>query len=357
MSFRFPRSLISRTSGEVQIGDARLFVEVTGMTLDMTLHVANILAYNFADRGFEIEPVLCLYPYRTAYGREILCPYPLSNAVEVDHALCNRYLGTSYTVDKIIEGLKNYGVSVKSQGNGTFMASTLPYRQDYMHSVDVVEDLAISIGYNAFEPIMPERFTVGYLSPLTLLEDRIRDTMIGFGFEEVILNILTNKEDYCEHVNDMFADVIEISNPMTESYSVLRNSLIPSLFRVEAKSFKSIYPHKIFEVGEVVSPDPLENHGCATRSKLAALISHAEANFSEMGSYLNHVQYLLFWEMTIRANYFPICIEGRSGQILAGGRQVGFIGEVHPQILEKWGLKMPTVIFELDFTQGKEANC
>lgn len=344
----FPPIINSRTSGEVQVGDEHLFVEVTGMTLDMTLHAVNILAYNFADRGFEIEPVLCLYPYHTPYGREILCPSPLSNAVDVDHDLCNRYLGASYTIQEIMEHLKRYGVSVELQGNGVFMASTLPYRQDYMHGVDVVEDLAISIGYNTFEPIMPERFTVGSVSPLTLLEDRIRDTMIGFGFEEVILNILTNKEEYRENVQNMFADLIEISNPMTESYSVLRNSLIPSLLKVEAKSFKSIYPHKIFEVGEVVVSDPSQNHGCATRSRLAGLLSHAEANFSEMGSYLNTLQYLLFWEMTIRAKSFPICIAGRSGEILVDDRAVGFIGEVHPEILERWGIKMPTVVFELD---------
>ena len=347
----FPPVINSRTSGEVHIGDDHLFIEVTGLTLDMTLHAVNMLACNFNDQGFEIEPVLGVYPYDTPYGCEVIAPYPLSNAVEVDYALCNRYLGISYTTEKIVERLKNYGVSVTLQGNETFTASTYPYRQDYMHSVDVIEDLAISTGYNAFEPIMPERFTVGHLSQQTLLEDRVRETMIGFGFEEVILNILTNKEDYCENVGGMFAELIEISNPMTESYSVLRNSLIPSLLKVEAKSFKSLYPHKIFEVGEVVSPEQYENHGCATRSKLAALLAHAEANFSEMGSYLQHLQYLLFWEMKIRAKHFPICIAGRAGEILAGGAPVGFIGEIYPEILEQWGMKMPAVVFELDLAR------
>ncbi len=347
----FPPVINSRTSGEVHIGDNHLFIEVTGLTLEMTLHAVNILACNFSDRGFEIEPVSGVYPYDTPYGRAVITPYPLTNAVEVDSALCNRYLGASFTAEQIVERLQNYGVSVSLQGDETFTASTYPYRQDYMHSVDVIEDLAISTGYNAFEPIMPERFTVGHLSQQTLREDRVRDTMIGFGFEEMILNILTNKEDYCEKVNGMFADLIELSNPMTESYSILRNSLIPSLLKVEAKSVKSLYPHKIFEVGEVVSPDRNENHGCATRSKLAALLAHAEANFSEIGSYVQHLQYLLFWEIHIRAKHFPLCIAGRSGELLSNGAPVGFIGEVHPEILEKWGIKMPAVVFELDLTR------
>ena len=232
----------------------------------------------------------------------------------------------------------------------SIVVSTYPYRLDYMHAVDVVEDFAISIGYNTFEPIMPERFTVGHLSPMTLFEDRVRETLIGFGFEEVILNILTNKEDFGEKVSDMYSDLLEISNPMTETYSSLRNSLIPSLLKVEAKSFKSMYPHKIFEVDEVVVRNDAKNHGCATRTRLGVLLSHAEANFSEMGSYLNHLQYLMFWDTRIQAKHFPIFIEGRSGEIIAGDIPVGMIGEIHPEILDKWGIKMPTVLFELDLS-------
>ena len=78
------------------------------------------------------------------------------------------------------------------------------------------------------------------------------------------------------------------------------------------------------------------------------LLSHAEANFSEMGSSLNHLSYLLFWDAAIRTKPYPIFIEGRSGEILAGEKSVGMIGEIHPEILDKWGIKMPTVLFELD---------
>ena len=138
----------------------------------------------------------------------------------------------------------------------------------------------------------------------------------------------------------------------------LRNSLIPSLLKVESKSFKSVYPHKIFEVGEVVIRHDSENHGWATRSTLTGLLAHAEANFSEMGSYLAHLQYVMFWNIRIRTNHFPIFIPGRSGEIVAcsePGRSVtempvGMIGEVHPEILDRWGIKMPTVLFELDLS-------
>ena len=347
----FPPVINSRSSGEVRPGDDCLFIEITGMDLDMTLHAVNILAYNFKDRGFEIEPVTSVYPNKTRYGQEVISPYPLRNEVTLECGLVEQYLGGSYRPEEIEEHLQKYGLAVERQSEERALkVSSYPYRQDYMHPVDAVEDCAISIGFNAFEPIMPERFTVGHLQPQTLFEDRIRETMIGFGFEEVILNILSNKEDFNDRMLGMYAELLDISNPMNENYSALRNSLIPALLKVEANSSKSIYPHKVFEVGETAVKDEQDNHGWKTMTKLAAAISHAEANFSELGSYLAHLQYLMGWDARIQAKELPIFIPGRSGEIVVDETTAGIIGEIHPAVLEKWGIKMPSAIFELDLS-------
>ena len=80
------------------------------------------------------------------------------------------------------------------------------------------------------------------------------------------------------------------------------------------------------------------------------MLAHAEANFSEMGSYLAHLGYLMFWELTVQAASYPIFIPGRSGEIRVDGTAIGIIGEVHPQVLDTWGIKIPTVLFELDLS-------
>ena len=350
----FPPIINSKKGGEVSVGDQNLFIEITGTNIEMVMHSLNILAYNFKDRGFEIEPVQSCYPYPTDYGKEVISPYPLENEVEVELLLFGKYLGHPYTLEEIKGYLGRYGLSVREQDKDKILVCSHPYRQDYMHPVDAVEDLAISIGYENFKPIMAEEFTIGKLSKMTIFEDRVRDVMIGFGFEEVILNILANKEDFDQKVNGMCEDLIRISNVMSESYSSLRNSLIPGILKVEAKSSKSLYPHRVFEVGEVVERDETQNHGSLTRTKLAVLLCHAQANFSEIGSYLENLAYLMFWDLEIRARNFPIFIKGRSGEIIVNDESVGLIGEIHPEILEKWGIKMPTVIFELDLTKKAE---
>ena len=59
-----------------------------------------------------------------------------------------------------------------------------------LHDVDVVEDVAISRGYNLFAPVMPSQFTVGGVSRLEDLANKVRDLMVGMGFQEMIANIM-----------------------------------------------------------------------------------------------------------------------------------------------------------------------
>ena len=44
----------------------------------------------------------------------------------------------------------------------------------------------------------------------------------------------------------------------------------------------------------------------------------------------------------------PRFIEGRCGKLVSGGKCVGLFGEVHPSVLESWGITMPTVACEID---------
>ena len=346
----FPPIINSAKSGQVVVGDKNLFIEATGLNLEMVLHALNIFAYNFKDRGYIIEAVNTVFPYDTEFGKKVITPYPLKNEIKVKTSTINNYLGESFTKADFHKHLENYGLSVTDALEDSLQVSSLPYRNDYMHEVDIVEDFAISYGYNNFKPIMPEKFTIGQLAPITLFEDKVRDLMIGFGFEEVIMNVLNNQDDFKDNINNMFDDLVEIKNFMSESYSILRNSLIPSMLKVEANSFKSMYPHKVFEVGEVVQLDKTQNHGCSTNTKLGILIAHSEANFSEMGSYFTQLQYLMNWELEINSKSYPIFIKGRSGEILLNEKPIGLIGEVHPEILEKWNIKMPSVLLELDLT-------
>jgi phenylalanyl-tRNA synthetase beta chain len=45
---------------------------------------------------------------------------------------------------------------------------------------------------------------------------------------------------------------------------------------------------------------------------------------------------------------YPCFIPGRAATVLVDKKVIGRFGEIHPQVLEAWQLKMPAAVFELD---------
>jgi len=139
---------------------------------------------------------------------------------------------------------------------------------------------------------------------------------------------------------------------MSQSIECLRQWILPSLLRVETASSRSFYPHLLFEVGEVAVPDPSTETGTRTEVRLSALLAHAGANFSETHSYLA----LLCYYLNTPADHLapiehPSFIEGRVARIelvgTEGASAVGLIGELHPEVLERWQITMPCSMFEV----------
>ncbi len=349
----FPPIINSRVLGEVAVGDSELFVEVTGTDLRMVTLALNIFAANLADRGAAIEPVALHYEKETAFGAVFQTPYDLSEPVTLKLSELNRVLGETVAIDEAARLLSAYGLSVKTDGEKITVRAA-PYRDDLMHPIDVVEDFAISRGYNSFVPVLPATFTVGSLSEIELFSDELRHAMAGFGFEEVVSNILGSSEDFIEKMALSVDDtdrpetrIIQIENPMTERFSLLRSWLLPSLLRVEGASSKAFYPHRLFEAGEVARLTPHAADHTETVVHLAALIAHPTANFSELHAVLEALFARLSLSYHLEPFVHPSFIAGRSGKIMLEQAEVGLIGEVHPAVLDAWQIGMPTVSFEL----------
>lgn len=349
----FPPIINSRVLGEVEAGDSELFVEVTGTDLRMVTVAINIFAVNLADRGAAIEPVALDYARETDFGTVFQTPYDLSVPVALSLSELNRVLGEAVTADEAAARLASYGLGVETDGEKMTVRAA-PYRDDLMHAIDVVEDFAISRGYDSFDPILPATFTVGGLSEIERFSDDLRQAMTGFGFEEVVSNILGSPEDFIERMalNDddggrPETQILQIENPMTERFSLLRSWLLPALLRVEGASSKAFYPHRLFEAGEVARLAPDAPDHSETAVHLAALIAHPTANFSELHAVLEALFARLSLSCQLDPTSHPSFISGRFGKIRTVSGEVGLIGEFHPTVLEAWQIGMPSVAFEL----------
>ena len=345
-----PPVINSREIGEVRAGDDELFVEVTGTDLLMVVLTLNILAANLADRGAAIEPVEVVYPSATPLGKIVRTPLDFSEPRPIPVKTIEAALGQSFGPTAIARALTAYGYRVTAS-RGNVIVKLPPYRNDLMHAVDAVEDVAISRGYGQFTAVMPSQFTVGGLSRVEQVSDRIRDLMIGLGFQEIISNILGSRQDLCDRMrlgSSPWSRLVEVDNAMSQSFACLRQWIAPSLLRVESASTRVFYPHRVFEVGEIAVPDRSDPQGARTVMALGGLIAHAGAHFSEVHSCLDLLLFYLDVPYQLEPVAHPSFLEGRAGRILLDGRPAGLIGELHPEVLEHWQVGMPCVVFELE---------
>ncbi len=343
----FPPVINSSDVGLVEVGDNHLFVEVTGTDLDTVLLAANIFAVNLADRGGRIVPCDVIYPYDTPRGRTVRCPHDIATEIEVPFAEFERVLGITAGREDVKSVLSRFGVRVRTKGSSAFVTPP-PYRRDYIHPFDAVEDFAVSYGYESFPLDTLTSFTPGELDPLTVFADRAREILTGLGFEELVSNVLTSPAFVREHMRlSARGDLVEIENVYAETYSVVRDRILPSLLEAEAESVKAMYPHLLFEEGECARK---ANGKVISERRLGGAIAHAEANFSEAHGRLNLLLYYLDVDASVEPVDHPAYLEGRCGNIVAGGKAVGVIGEVHPAVLEAWGVKMPVAAFELNLS-------
>jgi phenylalanyl-tRNA synthetase beta chain len=349
----FPPIINSREIGEVRVGDDELFVEVTGTDLPMVVLTLNVFAVNLADRGAAIDRIEVQYPTATPLGKRVVTPHDLGRARTIAIDTIEQALGQELGAKTVTQALEAYGYDV-SAGKRTIKAKLPPFRHDLMHPMDVVEDVAISEGYGAFAPVMPAQFTVGGLSRIEQTSDRARELMVGLGFQEIISNILGSPEHYRAAMRiegTEWGRMVEVDNAMAVTFSCLRQWMLPSLLRVEAASSRAFYPHRLFEAGDVAIPDPAHVLRSRTDTVLGAVIAHATAHFSEIHSCLDVLFYHLSKEYSLEAVPHPSFLEGRAGRIMVANKPVGIIGEVHPEVLERWQIAVPVVSFDVNLSQ------
>lgn len=354
----------SATLGAVQVGDKDLMVELTGDNMENLMLSANIVACDFFDAGYEILPVKVVHPYETALGKEVVAPFYFQPSTKTTLAAINKKLGCDLTKAEVLDALarmdndvsaKDFDASEKTasylkanKNDVEFVLNPPPYRNDFLHEVDIIEDVMIGVGLDNFKPVRPSDFTVGQLSDVTLFSRKAKEIMVGLGYQEMIFNYLGSKRDYIDRMCVSSENVIEISNPMSENYQFVRPSIIASLLRAESQAGQAVFPHKIFEIGKVAFLDSSENTGTKTIQSLGFMTACNNANFNSLASEVSTLLYLLDHKYDVKEVEDPRFIPGRQAAIMLNGKQVGVFGEVHPQVLENWGIIVPCVAGEID---------
>jgi phenylalanyl-tRNA synthetase beta chain len=338
--FSFP-PIINSERTRVTEETKNLFIEITGTDDLAVKQTLNILISDLIDRGGLVQKV------KIEGRRKYTTPdlKPKKCIIKIDDV--NNLIGLNLTSKKIKNLLERMRYGIGKIYSNKIEVIYPAYRIDILHSVDIIEDIAIAYGYDKLIPETPKISTIGSLSLIEKEESKIRQILIGLGFQEVRTFTLSNKEIQAKLMNLDNLDLIEIENPVTIELNCFRRWITPHLMNFLSINKHVKYPQRIFEIGYVAFPDEKFENKVRTLRNTAVVIASSETNFSEIKSVLEAFASLLGWNIELIEENYSYYINGRSVKIIKNGKEIGFMGEIHPQILNNFELEVPVTSFEV----------
>ncbi|MBI4634560.1 MAG: phenylalanine--tRNA ligase subunit beta [Deltaproteobacteria bacterium] len=307
--------------------------------------------------GRVCKNIIDCYPRKISTPRDI--PLRVTRANEI--------LGTDLNAGEVTGILERLAMSVDSKNGeeGIYRVTPPTFRVDIAREIDLIEEVARVYGYERIpvtHPVVCAMPVVG--GRKNCVEETIRRMLRGGGYSEVITYSFVSPE--AVNVLGLAGEderhrMVRIRNPFTEDQAVMRTTIIYSLLETMRKNARAgCFDLKIFETGKVFFAT---NAGELPR----------EAN--RVGGLLTGLRYDDLWHFTdLPADFYDLkgVLEnifaglrisdvkfdasdgeaflhpGRSCGIYAGDRYVGFLGEVHQDVLSRMDLKNRSHVFEID---------
>ena len=337
------------------------FIDVTGWDERACEACLLLICLSLAERGGVIESIQI-----ENWNQELLTiPRGDSKIHKVPDRLIRNILGIELSKNEIADSIKKMGgelVDTRTVTNGPdkiekwadcivgeieHIISMPRWRNDIMHPVDIVEDIAIGYGYGN----LPEQLSEVHLDAIPLpssnLKRRISSSLCALGLQETQSLTLSNKRDQFERVrwSEENKSTI-ISNPITKEHTMLRQYILPSLLNLLAANRHHELPQRVHELGDVVRDSENKTRlswACAeVGGGFSAAKGIASSLLRDLGANLTEVK----WE-GINQDEGP-WIKGRGAKVIIGDTEVGQIGEIDPTVSFEFGLRVPVQAGEFD---------
>jgi phenylalanyl-tRNA synthetase beta chain len=287
---------------------------------------------------------------------------PHRAAVKCRTARVAKVLGFAVQESTIAQVFDRLGFSYKKEADG-FVVTPPSYRFDIEIEEDLIEEVARLIGFDTIPALPPTA-----PAAMRILSERVRSL---FDVRRHLADL-----DYQEAINFSFVDeawerdfannhnAISLQNPIASQMSVMRSTLIASLVANAAHNIhRKIHRIRLFEIASTFCRDDsvkegdLSVAGIKETQKIAGL-AYGPAVEEQWGESSRQVDFFdvkgdieaLFSPKTLKFNKLnhPALHPGRCAHIACNGQLIGFVGELHPALQQKYDLPLAPIVFEVN---------
>jgi phenylalanyl-tRNA synthetase beta chain len=275
-------------------------------------------------------------------------------------------LGMEMDPAQVEQLLNNLGLATKADGAGQWTVNVPSHRFDISLEVDLIEELARLYGYNN----LPVRYPQARLAPQARPETRgelpnLRRLLVARGYQEAITYSFIDPKLF-----ELFSPGVEpllLANPISNDMAAMRASLWPGLVKALQHNLNRQQDRvRLFEsglrfVGQLgnLQQQPMIA-GVVTGSRLP----EGWANGRDTIDFFDvkaDVEALLgcsgaLSDFTFAAGKHPALHPGQTAVIQRDGKDVGYLGAIHPELAKALDLDRPVFVFELvlgDVVEGR----
>lgn len=275
-----------------------------------------------------------------------------------------RILGVDFNIDQIKSALSSLGFKCQVASESKIQV-TIPYwRSDIYQTYDLIEDIARIIGYDKIPAIMlsqplPHQNT----QPVFDIARKVRESLVGFGFQEVITYSLTSMEGMHRllprsHLLEPMP--LRITNPMTLDQEYLRTNLRENLLAAVSENKKHEEEDiKLFELGKVylrkgddLPDEPIKVCGIMIGIPSEKSWCSRDESF-DFYTAKGIVEGILA-RVGITINFGKSSDESlhpsKQASIVIGSSKLGVLGELHPKVAESFEISGEVCMFEINLS-------
>jgi phenylalanyl-tRNA synthetase beta chain len=276
-------------------------------------------------------------------------PEPLT--IRLRDARVSGLLGVTIPRERSQQLLQTIGFTAVDAADGLDVTVPDFRRSDITREADLIEEVARLDGVENLPSTLPARHeAVGRLTPKQRLRRRAEDALIAQGLDEIVGWSFAGPE-LSEKLLLGSGSPTALANPMSSEQSQLRTTLLGSLLDVaERNRARGVSAIRLFESGAVyhraeqISPESLVDEPHHLAVMLAGPVRPAtwrdqrppQADFFAAKGVLTGLFSALGIEWEVRPATVPFLHPGRAAGVYAGGEEIGWLGEIHPNVAAHW---------------------
>ncbi len=286
---------------------------------------------------------------------DVAAPIPALRELPFEPERYNKLLGTDVSREEMLEIFARLDIRVEDGRDGKKLI--LPaFRQDLTGMADIAEEVARFYGYDKIPTTLPSgESTNGKLSFKLRIEQKARDIAEYCGFSQGMTYSFESPKVFDKLLlpeDDKLRRTVTISNPLGEDFSIMRtislNGMLTSLATNYNRRNKNV---KLYELGNIYLPKALPVTELPDERMQFTLGFYGDGDFFTMKGVVE--EFLESIGMRDKKEYDPeagkpFLHPGRQARISYHGEEIGFLGEVHPEVCDNYDIGTKVYVAVLD---------